>query len=217
MGEGDPMTTTRQEILSLIKHKGPMTVHELSLNLRITPMGVRQHLAILERDGFVRSNGIRRGQGRPSRLYAISPQGDNLFPRTYEQLAQMLLDDLRTVKGETTIDEVFEHRRKRLVEQYRARMAGREFRDKIALLAKARDEDGYLAEHAQLDRDRFILIEHNCPIRAVAEVHQQTCRCEMALFQEVLGADVVRTHHILGGAPHCRYVITRPPDADSKP
>src|SRR5712692_5220833 len=106
------MTTTRREILSLIKRNGPMTVQELSRHLQITPMGVRQHLAILERDGYMQSKGIRRGQGRPSRLYGISPEGDKLFPRTYEQLAQTLLDDLQALEGAHTVDQLFEHRRK---------------------------------------------------------------------------------------------------------
>jgi predicted ArsR family transcriptional regulator len=204
------MTSTRQEILSLIKRRGPMTVQELSRTLEITPMGVRQHLAILERDGYIESNGIRRGQGRPSRLYAISAEGDKTFPRTYEQLAQSLLDDLRSVQGEARVVELFEHRRKRLVEEYRSRMAGREFRDKVALLAQTRDEEGYLAEHQSAGRDAFVLIEHNCPIRAIAEAHPQVCRCERDLFAEALGTEVTRTDHILAGAPHCRYVISRP-------
>jgi predicted ArsR family transcriptional regulator len=210
------MTSTRREILSLIKRRGPMTVQELSRTLQITPMGVRQHLAILERDGYIESNGIRRGQGRPSRLYAISPEGDKVFPRTYEQLAQSLLDDLRSVQGEEKVVELFEHRRRRLLEQYRARMAGREFREKVALLAQARDEEGYLAEQQPAGRDAFVLIEHNCPIRAVAEAHPQVCQCEMALFADALGTEVVRTEHILAGAPHCRYVITRPRESGPK-
>ncbi len=210
------MTSTRREILSLIKRRGPMTVQELSRTLEITPMGVRQHLAILERDGYIQSNGIRRGQGRPSRLYEISAEGDKLFPRTYEQLAQSLLDDLRTVGGEEKLDELFEHRRKRLLEQYRSRMAGKEFREKVAVLAQAREEEGYLAEHEQLGRDRFVLIEHNCPIRAVAEAHPQVCRCEMTLFADALGTEVTRTDHILSGAPHCRYVIMRPRETGAK-
>lgn len=210
------MTSTRREILSLIKRRGPMTVQELSATLQITPMGVRQHLAILERDGHITSNGIRRGQGRPSRLYELSPEGDKIFPRTYEQLAQSLLDDLRAVEGEEKISELFEHRRKRLLEQYRTRMAGKEFREKVAVLAAAREEEGYLAEYGQLDRDRFVLVEHNCPIRAVAEAHPQVCRCEMTLFAEALGTEVVRTDHILRGAPHCRYVIARPRETGAK-
>jgi len=211
------MSSTRREILSLIKRRGPMTVQELSRTLEITPMGVRQHLAILERDGYIQSDGTRRGQGRPSRLYGITPEGDKLFPRTYEQLAHTLLDDLRAVGGETKVDELFEHRRRRLLEQYRGRMAGKEFREKVAVLAQAREEEGYLAEHAQLDRERFVLIEHNCPIRAVAEAYPQVCRCEMTLFADALGTEVVRTDHILSGAPHCRYIIARPREAGAKP
>ncbi|HYM70676.1 MAG TPA: winged helix-turn-helix transcriptional regulator, partial [bacterium] len=80
-------STTRGEILSLIKRHGPLTVQELSRRLEITPMGVRQHLAILERDGQLRSDGVRRGQGRPSRVYSITPEGDKIFPRTYEEVA----------------------------------------------------------------------------------------------------------------------------------
>ena len=210
------MTTTRRDILSLIKRRGPMTVQELSRTLEITPMGVRQHLAILERDGYVQSNGTRRGQGRPSRLYGITHEGDKLFPRTYDQLAHALLDDLQALAGSDKVDALFEHRRIRLLEQYRARMGGRDFPEKVAILAQARDEEGYLAEYTQLDRNRFVLIEHNCPIRTVAESHRQICRCEMALFAEALGADVARTDHILSGAPLCRYLITRPGETDSK-
>src|SRR5207237_5972964 len=156
------------------------------------------------------SNGIRRGQGRPSRLYSISSEGDKLFPRTYEELAQALLDDIQALGGAQTVDQIFEHRRKRLLEQYRARMAGRDFREKVATLAKARDEEGYVAEQTQLDRDRFVLIEHNCPIRAVAEAHRATCRCAIALFQEALGAEVVRTEPMLDGSPDVGALIPRP-------
>ncbi len=203
-------STTRRQILSLIKRRGPMTVQELSRSLEITPMGVRQHLAILERDGHVASSGVRRGQGRPSRMYSITAEGDKMFPRTYEQIATALLDDLAAMDGDAKVTELFEHRRKRQVEQYRGQMGGKELAEKVAILARLRDEEGYLAECSQQDKDTFVLIEHNCAIRAVADAHRQACACELALFAEALGAEVVRTDHILAGAPHCRYVITRP-------
>src|SRR5579872_4193799 len=203
-------STTRSEILSLIKRHGPLTVQELSRRLGITPMGVRQHLAILERDGQLRSDGIRRGQGRPSRVYSITLEGDKVFPRTYEEVATSLLEDVRVLDGDAKIDALFERRRNRQLEQYRARMAGKELPERVAVLAKIRDEEGYLAECEELDNNTFVLIEHNCPIRVVADAHRQACACEMALFSEALGADTTRTEHILAGAPRCRYVITRP-------
>lgn len=209
-------STTRREILSLIKRHGPMTVQELSRSLEITPMGVRQHLAILERDGHIRSDGIRRGQGRPSRVYSITVEGDKIFPRTYEQVATTLLDDVKALDGEGKVTAVFEHRRKRQLEQYRARMAGKEFQEKLAVLSAIRNEEGYLAEHEQVDKDSFVLIEHNCPIRTVADAYRQACACEMTLFADALGAEVTRTDHILAGAPRCRYVIARPRETGRK-
>jgi len=202
-------STTRGEILSLIKRHGPMTVQELSQRLAITPMGVRQHLAILERDGQVRSDGVRRGQGRPSRVYSITPEGDKVFPRTYEEVATALLDDVRALDGDAKVTALFEHRRKRLLDQYRLRLAGKDLADRVAALAEIRDEEGFLAEAERRDKDTFVLIEHNCPIRSVAGAYSQVCACEITLFADALGAEVIRTDHIVAGAPHCRYLITQ--------
>ncbi len=209
-------STTRREILSLIKRRGPMTVQELSRSLEITPMGVRQHLAILERDGLVHSNGMRRGQGRPSRVYTITLEGDKMFPRTYEQVATALLDDLKALDGQAKVDELLEFRRTRQLEQYRERMAGKDFPDRVTMLAEIRTEEGYLADLQQQDTNTFVLTEHNCPVRAVADAHRQVCACELALFSDALGGEVTRTDHILSGAPHCRYVIMRSKETGRK-
>ncbi len=56
---------TRQQILLLLRRKGPMTAGELSDDLGIGSVGVRQHLALLERDGLVQISGVRRSVGRP--------------------------------------------------------------------------------------------------------------------------------------------------------
>jgi predicted ArsR family transcriptional regulator len=202
-------STTRGEILSLIKRHGPMTVQELSQRLAITPMGVRQHLAILERDAQVRSDGVRRGQGRPSRVYSITAEGDKVFPRTYEQVATQLLDDVRALDGDAKVTALFEHRRKRLLDQYRLRLAGKDLGERVTVLAEIRNEEGFLAEAERHDKDTFVLIEHNCPIRSVASAYNQVCACEAALFADALGAEVTRTDHILAGSPRCRYLITQ--------
>lgn len=209
-------STTRQEILALLKRRGPMTVQELSRSLEITPMGVRQHLAILERDGCVGPGGIRRGPGRPSRLYGITPAGDRTFPRTYEHAAVTALRDLAALDGAAKIDALFEYRRRRDVAQYREMFAGKDLAGRVAALAHLRDRDGYLAEWQQIDPETFALVEHNCPIRAVAEAYPGACACEAALFADALEAQVVRTDHILAGAPHCRFVVSRPPESAPK-
>ena len=64
---------TRQEILALLRRRGEMTATELSERLGIGAVGVRQHMALLERDGLVHTAAVRRGVGRPSHLYALTP------------------------------------------------------------------------------------------------------------------------------------------------
>ncbi|MDR5694457.1 MAG: transcriptional regulator [Armatimonadota bacterium] len=204
------MQSTRREILTLLKTRGPMTVKELSKSLGITAMGVRQHLATLERDGYVAPGGIRRGQGRPSRMYTITPRGDDLFPRTYQQFAIALLEDLRALEGEAKVMKLLEKRKERLLEEYRERLKGKAGAEMVAELARIRHEEGYLAEWKQVDTNTYLLIEHNCPIRHIADHFQQACHMEQALFAEVLGAEVNRSQHILKGELSCSYTIKFP-------
>ena len=201
------MQSTRREILTLLKMRGPMTVKELSKSLGITAMGVRQHLATLERDGYVAPGGVRRGQGRPSRIYMLTPLGDDLFPRTYQQFATAILEDLRALDGEAKVMKVLEKRKERLLEEYRERLKGRGAAEMVAELARIRQEEGYLAEWKQVDANTYLLVEHNCPIRSVADHFQYACHLEQALFSEVLGAEVNRSNHILKGEPSCSYTI----------
>ena len=157
----------------------------------------------------MRSDGVRRGQGRPSRVYSLTPEGDKVFPRTYEQVATALLEDVRALDGDAKVTALFEHRRKRLLEDYRTRLAGKNLGDRVTALAEIRNEEGFLADAERRDKDTFVLTEHNCPIRTVAGAYSQVCACEIALFADALGAEVTRTEHILAGSPRCRYVITQ--------
>ncbi|HEX6971242.1 MAG TPA: winged helix-turn-helix transcriptional regulator, partial [Limnochordia bacterium] len=64
-----------------------MTVKQLSQAVGITPMGVRQHLESLSRAGLVRFEWEKRGRGRPNQVFSLTADGDELFPRTYADLA----------------------------------------------------------------------------------------------------------------------------------
>ena len=44
---------TRTNIVNLLKINGKMTINEVSAQLDMSSMGVRQHLGSLERDGLV--------------------------------------------------------------------------------------------------------------------------------------------------------------------
>ena len=116
---------TRQEILDLLRRRGQMTAAELSESLGIGAVGVRQHIALLERDGLVHTAAVRRGVGRPSHLYALTAAAEALFPRRYDRLLMDALEFIADQGGPAAIDRFFARRRSKLAEHYAPRVAGR--------------------------------------------------------------------------------------------
>ena len=205
-----PGQDTRENILYLLKIGGPKTIDDLSQTLKISSMGVRQHLISLEDEGFVRHRTERRGVGRPCYLYSLARSGDELFPRSYAQLGNNLLDTIRDLDGEVGVEKIFKRRTEKLAVQYQTRIAGKSLVDQVKELAQIRTEEGYMAEWEMRDEDTFVLHEHNCAILQVACNCTQACDYEKMLFRQVLdGAEVNRESHIASGGQKCTYVIQR--------
>jgi predicted ArsR family transcriptional regulator len=162
---------TRQEILNLLRRRGQMTAAELSESLGIGAVGVRQHIALLERDGLVHTAAVRRGVGRPSHLYALTPAAEALFPRRYDRLLMDALEFISEQGGPAAIDSFFARRRHKLAEQYAPRLAGKQRGAQVAELAEILTEQGYMAEWHDLPGGGFALVEHNCPVDCAARAH----------------------------------------------
>src|SRR4051812_22280976 len=87
--------STRGRIVDILR-RGARTVDELATELEITDNAVRLHLGMLERDGVVRSRGVRRegAVGKPATLYDIAPAADPLFSKAYLPFLSTLLATL---------------------------------------------------------------------------------------------------------------------------
>jgi len=199
---------TREQILTLLRRQGQMTAAELSDALGIGAVGVRQHLALLDRDGLVRTAGVRRGVGEPSHLYALTDQAEALFPKRYDRLALDALAFVETQGGEQAIDQLFAARRDKLAQQLAPRLAGKSRPEQVRELAAILTEQGYMCESQQLDDGTFGLVEHNCPIDCVARDYPQACSNEIKLYQDILGTPLVREETMSEGGSCCRYRIS---------
>jgi predicted ArsR family transcriptional regulator len=199
---------TRQQILHLLRRHRQMTAAELSEALRIGAVGVRQHLALLERDGLVLTAGVRRGIGRPSHLYALTPSAESQFPKRYDRLALDALAFVAAEGGDAAVDRLFAARREQLREQYEARLAGKSGAEQVAELAALLTEQGYMCEWEELPNGEYLLVEHNCPVDCAARDYPQACTHELHLYEELLGEHVVREETIAEGGSCCRYRIT---------
>ena len=199
---------TRQQILHLLRRNGQMTAAELSESLGIGAVGVRQHLALLERDNLVLTAGVRRGIGRPSHLYTLTESAESLFPKRYDRLALDVLAFVAAEGGSAAINRLFTLRREQMMEQYAPRLDGKSDAERVAELAAILNEQGYMCEWDQLPDGTFLLVEHNCPVDCVARDYPQACEHELKLYEQVLGAPLVREETISEGGLCCRYRIS---------
>ncbi len=200
--------STRDEILELLKRHGSLSVDQMAGHLSITPMGVRQHLNILEKDGLVSCQAVRRGLGRPSHLYSLTVAAREYFPQSYETFALTLLDDIQSTQGDDVVDELFRHRADKLAEQLKQKVSGPDLKTRVSQLSQALDESGSMTSFEEVSDATFVLNEHNCGILGVALHFPQACRHERDLFERILGANVERQECQSSGQNSCRYIIT---------
>lgn len=200
---------TKQKILTLLKKSEWMTVSELSKQMGITPMAVRQHLMALEKKGIIHYEVKKYGIGRPVFLYKLTDKAHNLFPAAYGKFLNEMFQALEELDGKKKIDRLFQFRKERLLEQKRRDTAGcRTLGEKVATLTEELNREGYMAELAETD-EGFVLKQFNCPIRGVAAEYDQPCRYELELYRDLFEQDVTRLMCQQLGDPSCTYLIPR--------
>src|SRR5215468_6161720 len=190
------------KILFLLKTRGPATAATLAKALRITPMGVRQHLSRLVETGLVTHRDERRGVGRPRRHWQLTEKAAARFPDTHAQMTVEILGAARAVFGARGLDRLIRQREGETLARYQAALRGaRSMAERVRRLAALRSEEGYMAECVANADGSLLLIENHCPVCAAAQACQGLCRSELEIFRSVLsGAAVERTDHILAGA-----------------
>jgi predicted ArsR family transcriptional regulator len=199
--------STRKVILTMLKTQGQLSVGEMSKQLGITEMAVRRHLNTLDRDGLLETKLIRQAVGRPTHLYFLTDQADDLFPKNYHHLTLDILGELLEDEGQERIESLFKRREDKLMRKYQSRMHAVGLEERVSELANIQNENGYMVDWQKMSEGKFVLSEHNCPITQVANRYQQACHCELSLFERLLDANVERTECLAKGGSKCMYVI----------
>jgi DeoR family suf operon transcriptional repressor len=189
-----------------LKREHRLTAKDLSARLGVSLNAVRHHLRELDAAGLVEHEREHRGVGAPAFAYKLSPAGEALFPRRYEEALTALLEQVAVDHGREAAVK--------LLEAYFAALAGRAGSDltavapdeRLAVLGRMLSEAGYMAEVIP-GVGEGILREHNCAIPAVAVRFPEICAIEARVLGELLDADISRRGHMLEGCSACEYHV----------
>ena len=173
---------TREKIIMLLKKNGPMPIDELSKELNITSMGIRQHLLSLERKGLIDYVTKKQGIGRPAFLYKLTDRADDLFPKAYHSFIIDTFKDIEKNEGRDKIDELFKWRRMRLFKDTKDMLSDKiNLDEKVYGLKDMLESKGYLVELDESE-NAFTLKEFNCPILQVASEFKEACKHELQFY-----------------------------------
>ena len=201
------MQSTRQQILEYLLRQGRATVKELGNLLGLTSTGIRQHLTVLERDGLVDSREERGRVGRPTLVYSLTEKADALFPKTYDALATVLLEEVRSSQGNQQLHELLHKVAVRMASPYSDRVQGKPLPDRVQETARIMEEQGCLVDVRQSEGDEYYIDEFTCPFPKVAQQDRAICALHVDFVGILAGGDARLTQSLLRGERACSYRI----------
>ncbi len=208
------MQSTKEHILGYLKRTGGTTVDSLATELGLARMTVRQHLTGLERDGLVASREERGRTGRPHLLFSLSNVGEERFPRRYDRLANLALQevaflDAEEIAGLGPDDKkrlLLKKMAKRVYQEHEAKVRDKSLPERVAVVADILREEGGLAEW-NADNLGYEIVDYNCVYRKVADSNNDLCEWHLSLLGQLLGKQVECDQFISQGAECCRFRV----------
>lgn len=201
------MQKTRRQILDLLKLRGRATLDDLAREIGLSPVTIRSHISVLERDDLIVSEEVRGRVGRPHFVYSLAEGAEEEFPRIYHEVARRFLEGFRSVATPGQMDRLMELVAERWAAENAPRLAGKSLEARVAEVARIRTEEGTMAEWERCEGG-YRLRQHHCPASRIASGSPEVCQVELLYLRRLLGARVERDGSHGQGDGKCSYLIT---------
>lgn len=200
-------SSPKRGILLILKQAPDSSLEEVAHKLGISKVAALGHLQKLENEGLL-ARSYRAGHvGRPRVQFRLTPIASSLFPQNYTEVSLWALEFIERRLGPHAVEELLTERAHEVADRARPRLASPDLGDRVRELARIRTEGGYMAEVGSRRRGSVELLEHNCPILALAGKFPVACETERRMFSSLLRADVDVTHRVVAGDPVCRFRV----------
>lgn len=166
---------------------------------------MRQHLAILEREGFVVSREIRGHVGRPALTYRLTATAEALYPKSYGELASALLESARASLPDEAYQRVVSGAAETLAAPYLPMLAGLPATERVEAACDVLRSQDVVVTCEPDGRDGFVLTERTCPFRDAASTHDTVCGMHEALVGRLAGMKATLVSTLAAGADRCVY------------
>jgi predicted ArsR family transcriptional regulator len=199
------LDTSRGRIVTLLQ-AGGLTADDIATRLRLTRSAIRVQIAAMERDGVVRKAGKRPGTTRPSHLYELTPEIEQLLSMAYVPLLTHLVEVFAEALPVQQVETLL-----RRTGQGLANALSGEKRITGGLKSRAAAAsvlmNGHLGALTHVEGNgRVVIRGAGCPLAALTGKHPGVCLAMESLVMEIVRAPV-RECCDRDGRPRCCFQI----------
>ena len=198
----ETMRASWAAILEAIKVSEGMPVSDLSRELKMSYMGVKQHCLKLAELGFLEEWRIPRAKkevGRPEKLYRLTPKCNALFPEAGVGLTLAVLEGVKQLYGDSAPEKLLFHHFQVLREQWQPKVrAGKSLVEKATRLADVRDKSGWFSKCHYDAETGFRIEEFHNPLKKIYKEYPNAVRMEVQMMEQLLGTKIARTEVSIG-------------------
>ncbi len=198
------MESTRGKILELLRPKD-QTVNELAAALKLTDNAVRAHLLSLERDGLIHQSGTQPGFRKPHVTYALTPEAEQIFPKSYGVLLDLILIVISRQLSPKELRAAMREVGKKIADNHLNEIKGKSRKQRIDTALRILKDLGGAATFEESE-GKHLIRGNGCPLAAATGRHPEACLIAESLLSQIIGAPV-KEHCIHGAAPSCRFEI----------
>jgi DeoR family suf operon transcriptional repressor len=193
---------------ALLYNKKGLTIDELANKLGITRTAVQQHALTLEQGGYIEKGDLTTTGGRPGRVYILSKDGIELFPKQYSWFAELLLKSIKDQLGGPGLEENLKEIGRSLARNLKPQLQGLNLLEKINEVSKVMQTLGFKTEVAAQEEENLPAIKaHNCIYHHLAQEFEEVCQLDCALLETLLDRKIEHEECIIRGGEVCKFKI----------
>jgi predicted ArsR family transcriptional regulator len=183
------LDTSRGRIVTLLQG-GVLTADDIAGRLRLTRSAIRVQITAMERDGVVRKVGKRPGTTRPSHVYELTPEVEQLLSKAYIPVLTQLVGVFAEALPAEQVEALLRRTGKGLAHELsRGKRLGGGVKSRVAAASAMLNE--HLGALTHVEGNGGIVIRGvGCPLAALTGKHPGVCLTMESLVTEIVGVPV---------------------------
>lgn len=184
------LDSSRGRIVTLLRGSGGMTADDIASRLRLTRSAIRAQLTGMERDGVVHRTGQRPGPTRPSHLFELTAEVEQLLSTAYIPLLTSLIDTFADALPAKEVETILRQAGKRLAgELSRGHRPAGNLGARVAAVSEMMNDQLGALTHVER-KDGYAIRGKGCPLAALTGKHPGVCLAIESLIVDVLRVPV---------------------------